>query len=667
MDGDLSISLDKLPVKRLEAIEENGAERFPPDLSYDDNRVNLIRRIDFAWAVEREDPNKKQKKGDTAATASASKDTTSSAPWPWQSMVENLQLAHQELSVIIDLINTVEANDAVTVAGMTRPKQLPNELLSDLAVSTATKLQCFRHLGKYFKQSAKALEKQVAREARFYGALIRLQQNWKVKRHRMAASAAGNEGFYIDLFDNTLYDPTSVFRPSSMSTVRVEHDSAGMLALNLPSKACHTLQFGFVSGNSDTILRGSNRTATNISNSEFSGETKREAESDDQSVKRRHSDLREVHRAVFDEQVFNLINQEAFVPSLGVNVTGIRENHLQLNIDQEASVFISLLSSTQEDHVVDDEEENDDKTAVIPMIDGSGLEEEQHQVEKKSFLPNRISSEILLKQLFHEHVFVRAKNRSASPSRSQLFGQPAKDGSNLLGHFCMSLAHRIFSYKVLMELEDLASSVSYVRLISHPTWHSRTSSWTVVVDVPQSILHAGHQSLAVEKHFRTKVVVNDDCINIEGEGAPNVVGLFKGKSENSCSINRYDCNLADLHVILLQQVASQVIRWLHEEAVIVGMKASRDFLSLWFEVEQGEVLGLVAHVDPEGGGISWWLVMGNGNGNGMGMGEEYKQEVEREDWDGERKRLLGHLSLDVLYATLLDLVTLCSNGYGATL
>ena len=137
MDGDLSISLDKLPVKRLEAIEENGAERFPPyehhlqfpliwlstalwsneflilfldvcsHLSYDDNRVNLIRRIDFAWAVEREDPNKKQKKGDAAATASASKDTTSSAPWPWQSMVENLQLAHQELSVIIDLINTV--------------------------------------------------------------------------------------------------------------------------------------------------------------------------------------------------------------------------------------------------------------------------------------------------------------------------------------------------------------------------------------------------------------------------------------------------------------------------------------------------------------------------------------------------------------------------------
>jgi hypothetical protein len=29
MDGKLEMSLDKLPVKRLESIEENGFERFP--------------------------------------------------------------------------------------------------------------------------------------------------------------------------------------------------------------------------------------------------------------------------------------------------------------------------------------------------------------------------------------------------------------------------------------------------------------------------------------------------------------------------------------------------------------------------------------------------------------------------------------------------------------
>jgi hypothetical protein len=38
----------------------------------------------------------------------------------------------------------VEANDAVTVASMTKPKSLPNEALSDLAVCAATKLQCYR-------------------------------------------------------------------------------------------------------------------------------------------------------------------------------------------------------------------------------------------------------------------------------------------------------------------------------------------------------------------------------------------------------------------------------------------------------------------------------------------------------------------------------------------
>lgn len=53
--------------------------------------------------AEREDPKMKQKKGDTAAMC-ASKEAAYSPPWPWQNMVENLQLALQELSVIIDLI-----------------------------------------------------------------------------------------------------------------------------------------------------------------------------------------------------------------------------------------------------------------------------------------------------------------------------------------------------------------------------------------------------------------------------------------------------------------------------------------------------------------------------------------------------------------------------------
>ncbi|PNX95572.1 mediator of RNA polymerase II transcription subunit 17-like protein [Trifolium pratense] len=93
---ELQLSLDKLPIKRLDSIEENGIERFPPDVDYDEKRTSLIRRIDFAWAIEKDEEKKKQKK--------SSKEPAT--PWQWQGMVENLQLAHQELSVIIDLINT---------------------------------------------------------------------------------------------------------------------------------------------------------------------------------------------------------------------------------------------------------------------------------------------------------------------------------------------------------------------------------------------------------------------------------------------------------------------------------------------------------------------------------------------------------------------------------
>lgn len=75
------------------------------DVGYDEKRVNLVRRIDFAWAVEREDPSKKRKSEGASAKDGA---TSSQQQWQWQSLVENLQLAHQELSVIIDLINTVK-------------------------------------------------------------------------------------------------------------------------------------------------------------------------------------------------------------------------------------------------------------------------------------------------------------------------------------------------------------------------------------------------------------------------------------------------------------------------------------------------------------------------------------------------------------------------------
>ncbi|KAI3454108.1 hypothetical protein Pfo_010771 [Paulownia fortunei] len=662
MDGDLEISLDKLPIKRLDAIEENGFERFPSDVGYDEKRVNLIRRIDFAWAVEREDPSKKRK----AEGASAKEGTsTNQQQWQWQSLVENLQLAHQELSVIIDLINTVEANDAVTVAGMTRPKQLPNEHLSDLAVSTATKLHCFRNLGKYFKQSAKALEEQIAREARFYGALIRLQQNWKIKRHRLVAAASGNEGFYIDLYDNSLYDSAAVFRPSSMSTIPVEHDTAGMLAVNLPRNSCHSLQFEFVGFSSAYNLGKSGETKTPAVTKDSSKEPGKEYASDDERVREIHLTLREVHRAIHDEQVFDLVNREACNPSLRVNLTGIKENYLRLGIGQGASVSISLVSSGQDDQTVGASERNTAETSYVPLgsFDGAKFGEGTDKAKKLGF-PNQLGFEIYLRQVFHEYVFVKAKNKAMSSLRSQIPSQPHKDNSNILSHFCMSLAHRIFSNKVLSVLENLVYRTPYVHLISHPTWHSRTSSWTLSMKIPQSILHAGSQIQtsgvgtvkSIRSQFWTKVVVIDDSISVEGEGAPNVVGLFKGKSEGVCSINGYDCDLADLPIILLQQVASQIIQWLHEESLTVGIKANRDFLSLAFELEQGEIVRLVAHVDPEDtqGCISWWLTIDDGRT------DEHKLHSDMSNVESESRRFLGYLSLDLLYSTLLDFLNLCS-------
>ncbi|KAJ6969432.1 mediator of RNA polymerase II transcription subunit 17 isoform X1 [Populus alba x Populus x berolinensis] len=536
MDGKLEMSLDKLPVKRLESIEENGFERFPTDIGYDEKQVSLIRRIDFAWAVEKEDKEKKQKKRQKKSSRESSSTTT---PWPWQNMVENLRLAHQELSVIIDLINTVEANDAVTVAGMTRPKPLPNEILADLAVSTATKLQCYR--------SAKALEQQVAREARFYGALI--------------------------------------------------------------------------SGHS-IVPKKSNKIKTHGSLKNPSKKPEKESLCDNECVKDTHLLLRKVHRTIFDEQVFDMVNRGAVNQSSGLNVTGIQENYLQLCIGPGISIFISVVPSDQGDQAIDSEGPENLESAVVPLdsFDGVKLAEEKHNsLTKKPRFPNCITYEIYLKQIFHEYVFVEAKGRP-SFTGTRMPGQPANDGSGLLSHFCLSLSHRIISNKVLMELENVVCRVPYLHLISHPTWHSRSSAWTIFMKIPPSILHASSQT-------RTPDIQN----------MKNVV-----KSEFWTKV----------------VAASQVIRWLHEEALAVGIKANRDFLCLSFELEQGEILNLVAHVDPEDtqGCISWWLTMEDG------FAEEKKLHMNIADSASEYRKFLGYLPLDVLYSTLMDLVSLCGGG-----
>ncbi|XP_045831891.1 mediator of RNA polymerase II transcription subunit 17 [Trifolium pratense] len=650
---ELQLSLDKLPIKRLDSIEENGIERFPPDVDYDEKRTSLIRRIDFAWAIEKDEEKKKQKK--------SSKEPAT--PWQWQGMVENLQLAHQELSVIIDLINTVEANDAVTVASMTKPKSLPNEALSDLAVCAATKLQCYRKVGKYFKQSAKAFEQQVAREARFYGALIRLQQNWKVKRQRQTSIVPGNEGFTFDLFDNS-YDQGAIIRSSLMSTVRVNHDAAGMLAINVSPELCHSLQFGFVGAQPDDMQKKSNENKSHLPDEDSSDETGIESSRDEECVKKTHSLLRDVHKAIFNEQVFDLLNREAFSASTGFTLTGIRENYLQLSLGQGTSVYLSLASSGQDHPTVEGELTNNADNAVSPLESSDILmhDAQQNTLKKKGQNSNSTCYEIYIQQIYHEHIFGRGSEKPIS-SGNRLSGAQANDGSSLLGHFSMSLSHRIFSSKILAELENVVFKVPYLQLISNPTWYSRGSSWTLFMEVPPSILRGCQikaSENATKRQFWTKVVVIDDCINVKAEGSPNVSGLFKGKSVDTHSINQYDCNLADLPVIILQQVASQIINWLYHEALMVGIKANRDFLCLSFELEQGETLALVANVDPEDndGCISWSLVMEDS------FAEVQKLHTNNTDDASEYRKFLGPLSLDLLYATLIDLISFVSGGGG---
>nr|POE55172.1 mediator of rna polymerase ii transcription subunit 17 [Quercus suber] len=143
-------------------------------------------------------------------------------------------------------------------------------------------------------------------------------------------------------------------------------------------------------------------------------ESEKESVSDDECVKETHSLLREVHQAIFDEQVFDLVSREAFNPSLGVNVTGIQENYLQMSIGQGTSVFISITPSSQGDQTVESSGTQNLDNAILPLdtLDGVMLPEEEQDTPKQKWgLPNRVSYEIYLQQIFHEHVFLRAKDR----------------------------------------------------------------------------------------------------------------------------------------------------------------------------------------------------------------------------------------------------------------
>ncbi|EES02643.1 mediator of RNA polymerase II transcription subunit 17 [Sorghum bicolor] len=652
---DVRVDLDKLPIKRLEAIDEIGNEHYPPDTSNEEQRLAAIRRIDFSWVIEKD-----AKKAKKAAEA----DTTQQV-WPWQGLMESLQQAHHELSVVIDLIGTVEANDAVAVASTTKPKSQPNEILVDMAVSAATKLQRLRHLSRYFKQSARTMEQQFQKETRFYSSLIRLQQNWKVKRQR-AVGSPGSEGFMFDLVDSSQLDTTTMPRLSPLSLIPIDQDSSGTLSVQIPQKSFRslTLQFrGDIANNAErSAIKKKEGTLTN---------TTTEAEKDvlengdvNKSIKHAHSILRDIHKSIFEEQVFDMVIRETFVQSQGINVTGMCEDFLQLAIGQECSLCLSLelsrqnsISETvgQEDHMDTDYTEN----LAVATVNGK----ESSNKDVRGF-PNPKCLEIYLLHMFHENILRKLREKSRHMVRYQSSAQAAPDDCGLLSHFCMTVSHRIFSNKVHLELESVVSRVPYLHLCSLPTWHSRTSSWSLCLKVPQPILAtdrvrkpSDHHKLKYKSRsqFSTKVILKDGQISLMGEGSPSIAGSLTGKPSDGRLINSYNCDLEDLPMMLLQQVASQVIHWLHDEAMVLGMNVTRDFLCLYFDLDQGETLGLVAHVDPDDtyGCISWYLTVDHPM-------EEGKMSADSPEL--EKRRFLGYLSLEVLYSTLMDLIKLCSTG-----
>lgn len=75
------------------------------DVDPEERKVDLIRKLDFSSEVEKY--TKRSRNGSDEIAKEKNKKPPGSTPWPWQSLIESMQAAHQELSVIIDIINTV--------------------------------------------------------------------------------------------------------------------------------------------------------------------------------------------------------------------------------------------------------------------------------------------------------------------------------------------------------------------------------------------------------------------------------------------------------------------------------------------------------------------------------------------------------------------------------
>jgi hypothetical protein len=155
-------------------------------------------------------------------------------------------------------------------------------------------------------------------------------------------------------------------------------------------------------------------------------------------------------------QVFDMVIRETFVQSEGINVTGMREDFLQLAIGQESLLCLSLVHSKQDSdsETSGHEEHSNSEDAANLMLATTNGKQDSLKRDASGFL-NPKSLEIYLLHMFHENILKKVREKYRNIVRYPSPAQTAAGDCGLLSHFCMTVAHRIFSNKVHLELESV--------------------------------------------------------------------------------------------------------------------------------------------------------------------------------------------------------------------
>jgi mediator of RNA polymerase II transcription subunit 17 len=151
-----------------------------------------------------------------------------------------------------------------------------------------------------------------------------------------------------------------------------------------------------------------------------------------------------------------MVIRETFTQSQGINVTGMCEDFLQLAIGQECSLCLSLVPSGQnsDSETVGQEDHMDlEYSGNLAAATVNGKQESLNKDLRGLLNPK--SLEIYLLHMFHENIVRKIREKSRFVVRYQSPAQAAPEECGLLGHFCMTVAHRIFSNKVHLELESV--------------------------------------------------------------------------------------------------------------------------------------------------------------------------------------------------------------------